>query len=360
MKLNDIEYSKGIFKKIIFRMLIYSIAFTAIFIFAVLLGIKITEAYIWQPDDPLYNFLIFIRGNIPFIWASGIILLLFFYLKKSLKYIDFIIKASDDLINNKEELIQLPSDLSIIENRLNQSKQIALKNAMLAKVNEERKNELIVYLAHDLKTPLTSIIGYLELLNESPDLPMSSRAKFSKITLDKAYRLEELINEFFEIARFNVGKVVINKSNLNLKLMFEQIVDEFYPVSKNQNKNIIINCDSSLYIVADPDKISRVFNNVIKNAISYSFENTNITINAFEDKNRISVIIKNLGKTIPKEKLDYIFEKFYRLDDARNTNSGGAGLGLAIAKEIVDAHNGEIYANSKDNVTSFTIILPKN
>ena len=130
----------------------------------------------------------------------------FFYLRKSLIYIDYIMEASNKLIANDEKYIELPADLKMLENRLNQSKKTALDNAAIAKANEDRKNELIVYLAHDLKTPLTSIIGYLEILNESPDLPIEARAKYSKITLEKAYRLEELINEFFEIARLILVK----------------------------------------------------------------------------------------------------------------------------------------------------------
>ncbi len=358
MKLSN-NYSKVIFKRIAFRILIYSIVFTAIFVFLLYIGITLSDNYIWQPYDPLYSFLIGIRNNIPFIWSLGIILILFFYLRKALKYIDYVMDASEKLLSNNDEYIELPRDLNVLANRLNASKAEALRNALLAKSNEERKNELIVYLAHDLKTPLTSIIGYLELLKEAPELPINQKAKYIGITLDKANRLEDLINEFFEIARFNVGSVLLNKTNLNLKLLLEQVVDEFYPVSKNENKEIIIECKNDINIFADPDKISRVFNNILKNAISYSFANSKINITAFKNTNdnKVNVTIKNEGNTIPKEKIDYIFEKFYRLDDARSTNSGGSGLGLAIAKEIVQAHGGTIFANSENNITTFTVIL---
>ena len=150
-------------------------------------------------------------------------------------------------------------------------------------------------------------------------------------------------------------------------------------MAKANNQPILIDCDKTIYIYADSDKISRVFNNIIKNAISYSFADTPIKISAYitDDSNSINnnnhktsegtnynvnnkVIInfENQGNTIPKEKLDYIFEKFYRLDEARSTNSGGAGLGLAIAKEIVEAHNGKISATSENNKTTFTVVLP--
>ena len=376
MKSSD-KYSKIIFKRI--RILIFSVIFSLILAFGFAVGEYISGQIIWQPTDRLYIFLVNIRNLLPFIWAVGITGIIFFYLRKSLIYIDYIMEASNKLIANDEKYIELPTDLKMLENRLNQSKKTALDNAAIAKANEERKNELIVYLAHDLKTPLTSIIGYLEILNESPDLPIEARAKYSKITLEKAYRLEELINEFFEIARFNIGKIVLNKAKLNLKLMLEQISYEFYPMAKANNQPILIDCDKTIYIYADSDKISRVFNNIIKNAISYSFADTPIKISAYitDDSNSINnnnhktsegtnynvnnkVIInfENQGNTIPKEKLDYIFEKFYRLDEARSTNSGGAGLGLAIAKEIVDAHNGKISATSENNKTTFTVVLP--
>ena len=359
MKLNDNKYSKIIFKRIGKKILIFTAIFTVFFIFMLVVSLIIANSLIWQPDDPLYIFLISVRSNLLFIWALGILFIIVFYLKKSLSYIDYVIQASEDLLDKNNNYISLPSDLSMLEKHLNQIKQESIRNEILAKTNEERKNELIVYLAHDLKTPLTSIIGYLELLNESPDLPVSYRAKYANITLNKAYRLEELINEFFEIARFNVGNIVLNKSSINLRLMLEQIIDEFYPLSKSQDKEIVINCPTFLCLVADSDKLSRVFNNVLKNAIAYSFPNSKININVKENLHDVSIEISNSGTTIPQDKLDYIFEKFYRLDESRGSNSGGAGLGLAIAKEIVEAHGGKIFASSQNNVTTFTIELQK-
>ena len=150
------------------------------------------------------------------------------------------------------------------------------------------------------------------------------------------------------------------KKNLNLKFMFEQIIDEFYPLTNEQNKSIIINCDDNITCWADPDKLSRVFNNVIKNAISYSFENTQIKIDVKCKNETIIVSIQNEGYTIPEQKLSSIFEKFYRIDDSRTTSTGGTGLGLAIAKEIITLHGGIIEAKSSENITTFTLIFPQN
>ena len=300
---------------------------------------------------------------IAILWCIPVIcisLILYRMLKKSYSYISELENASKQLLDKNIDFIQLRPELSDIADKMNHLKHEAEKNEQLAKESEQRKNDLIVYLAHDLKTPLTSVIGYLELLKEAPDLPINQRAKYTNITLDKAYRLEELMNEFFEIARFNDTKIVLMKKNLNLKLMLEQIIDEFYPLTNEQNKKIIIKCNNNINCYADPDKLSRAFNNVIKNAISYSFENTNIEINAYTENNIINISIKNEGYTIPKEKLESIFEKFYRLDNARNTTTGGAGLGLAIAKEIITLHGGNITAKSQNNITTFTLRLPIN
>lgn len=221
-----------------------------------------------------------------------------------------------------------------------------------------RKNELVAYLAHDLKTPLTSVIGYISLLKEAPDMPVEQRAKYTNIALEKAFRLESLINEFFDITRYNLQEIVLEEETFDLGFLLMQMADEFYPVLEQHGKSISIHADEDLPVAADSAKLARVFNNILKNAVAYSYDNTEIEIYAEKRENTIHVSISNFGKTIPKQKLDMIFEKFYRLDDARSTNTGGAGLGLAIAKEIVVAHGGTISVTSANQVTTFTVELP--
>lgn len=221
-----------------------------------------------------------------------------------------------------------------------------------------RKNELVAYLAHDLKTPLTSVIGYISLLKEAPDMPVEQRAKYTGIALEKALRLESLINEFFDITRYNLQQIVLEEETFDLGFLLMQMADEFYPVLEQHGKSISIHADEDLPVAADSAKLARVFNNILKNAVAYSYDNTEIEIYAEKRENTIHVSISNFGKTIPKQKLDMIFEKFYRLDDARSTNTGGAGLGLAIAKEIVVAHGGTISVTSEKQITTFTVELP--
>mgnify|MGYP004604844529 FL=1 len=292
------------------------------------------------------------------IWVIGILVLLYRLLKKVFGYIDEVGKATEDLVNKDVEYIELPDELEEIQKRMNHLKRESEKNEKLAKENEEKKDELIVYLAHDIKTPLTSMIGYLSILDEIDDMPKKKQKNYISIALDKSYRLEDLINELFDVARFNSEKIVLEKEELNLNLMLEQIIDDFYPTLREVNKSIKLNYDEPISINGDPDKLSRVFNNLIKNAISYSKEESEIVINLKKDNNNAIVEVINKGKQISKEKLSKIFEKFYRLDSARTSRTGGSGLGLAIAKDIVELHNGTIIVESNEEETTFRVMLP--
>lgn len=292
------------------------------------------------------------------IWVIGTLVLLYRLLKKVFGYIDEIGKATEELVNKDVEYIELPDELEEIQKRMNHLKRESEKNEKLAKENEEKKDELIVYLAHDIKTPLTSMIGYLSILDEIDDMPKKKQKNYISIALDKSYRLEDLINELFDVARFNSEKIVLEKEELNLNLMLEQIIDDFYPTLRELNKSIKLNYNEPISINGDSDKLSRVFNNLIKNAISYSKEESEIVINLKKDNNNAIVEVINKGKQISKEKLSKIFEKFYRLDSARTSRTGGSGLGLAIAKDIVELHNGTIIAESNEEETTFQVTLP--
>lgn len=244
---------------------------------------------------------------------------------------------------------------------------VEIKSAMERQnrtVKEEinRKNDLITFLAHDLKTPLTSIIGYLSLLEEAPDMPDEQKAKYIGITLDKSIRLEKLINEFFEVTRYNFQDIILEKETINLSYMLVQMADEFYPLLTAHGNQAELQVEDNLTFYGDSIKLARVFNNILKNAIAYSYPDTAIRILAgkktADGTEQIWICFINHGKTIPSEKLDTLFEKFFRLDSARTANTGGAGLGLAIAKEIVSLHGGFISAESQNELTTFQVTLP--
>jgi len=287
-----------------------------------------------------------------------LVILLRFSISWFTKYFDEVSNGMDKLVEESDNEITLSPELDFMEIKLNQIKNNLEKQKKAALDAEQRKNDLVVYLAHDIKTPLTSVIGYLNLLDEAPDMPPEQKAKYVGITLEKAYRLEQLINEFFEITRFNLQTIVLNKEKINLLFMLQQMADEFYPMLTPQGKQISVNVPDGLTLWGDADKLARVFNNILKNAIAYSDENSVIDISAGQQDKNIVITFMNQGNPIPQAKLDTIFEKFYRLDSARSTNTGGAGLGLAIAQEIVTAHNGTISVESNPENTTFTVKLP--
>ncbi len=291
------------------------------------------------------------------IWSIGFIIILYKTIKKIFSYVNAISNASENLMNKDIEFIELPSELEELQIKMNHLKRESEKNERLARESEQKKNDLIVYLAHDLKTPLTSMIGYLSLLDEIKDMPEKQREKYVSVALDKSYRLEELINELFDIARFNSETIVLEKEEINLTLMLEQIIDDFYPILNENNKEIKLNTSSKIIIDGDSNKLARVFGNLIKNAISYSKDKL-ITIDVEKKNNFVIITTSNKGKKIPEEKLSKIFEKFYRADSSRTSKTGGSGLGLAIAKEIVELHGGSIKATSDEEFTKFIVKLP--
>lgn len=301
-------------------------------------------------------------NNIEVITFIVILIFLVVLLKFSIswftKYFDEVSAGMDKLAEESDAEITLSPELDFMEKKLNQIKNNLEKQKKAALDAEQRKNDLVVYLAHDIKTPLTSVIGYLSLLDEAPDMPSEQKAKYVGITLEKAYRLEQLINEFFDITRFNLQTIILNKEKINLQFMLQQMADEFYPMLTPQEKQVSVNVPDGLTLWGDADKLARVFNNIMKNAIAYSYGNSVIDISAKQQDKNIVITFTNQGNPIPQAKLETIFEKFYRLDSARSTNTGGAGLGLAIAQEIVMAHDGTISVESNPENTTFTVKLP--
>ncbi|WP_461810238.1 sensor histidine kinase [Faecalimonas sp.] len=286
-------------------------------------------------------------------------LLFYIALSKMTNYLHQIEAGIENIISDSTEPVHLITELNPIEKRLNKIKETLKKREMEAIEAENRKNDLVVFLAHDLKTPLTSIVAYLSMLDSHPEISEEERARYTHISLEKAIRLGELISEFFEITRFNLQNIELEKVELNLSMMLEQLADELYGVLREKNLLCKVYTEENLVVEGDPDKLARVFDNILRNAITYCYPDTLIEIKAKDTGNHIEIVFINRGKQIPAEKLDRLFEKFYRVDNARSSSTGGAGLGLAIAKEIVELHSGTIRAESNEEQTKFIVSLPK-
>lgn len=303
-----------------------------------------------------------IGNNKVYFMGAGFLLLFFFFfylvLSRITQYLKEINEGIENILSDFNEPVRFKPAFRPLEDSLNEIKMKIRSQELEAIESEKKKNDLVVFLAHDLKTPLTSIVAYLSILETKPDMPEEERRKYTHISLEKAIRLGELINEFFEITKFNLQDIVLEPSDLDLSMMLEQIADELYAVLKEKNLRCDVQIDDTLMIYGDADKLARVFDNLLRNAIAYCDEGTAIRIQARELHGEIEIVVVNEGNPIPAEELSAIFGKFYRVDGARSSKTGGAGLGLAIAKEIVELHHGTIRAESDERETRFIVTLP--
>ncbi len=305
---------------------------------------------------------LYIRNYLDWYFMGGIMFLFMIaqmiYINSFIKYFSEINRGIDALVTENAGDVILSQELAATERKINSIKHTLEKRKSDALLAEQRKNDLIVYLAHDLKTPLTSVIGYLTLLRDEPQISQELRCRYTEIALDKAERLEELINEFFDITRFNLTALTLETERLHLSRMLEQLASEFHPILAERELRWSLNIAPDIMLVGDADKLARAFDNLIRNAVNYSYAGTEISLYAQTEADMVKIMIKNSGKTIPPDKLSHIFEQFYRADAARSSATGGAGLGLAIAKEIVELHGGTITAASANECTIFIVTLP--
>lgn len=356
----------NIYKKIIIAVIgAIAVVFILRNLFRGYIGNLITHFICWylKTDDWEYaSFIYFtgVRSYYPLIilMAGGVFfaIILRIVLNGFTKYFDEILAGIDSLSEENEKSIVMSKEIGFVAQKLQSVKNELYLRKKEKEDAEKRKDELIVYLAHDIKTPLTSVIGYISLLNEKPDLEKDERIKYTKTALDKATRLEKLINEFFEITRSHAQTMLLEKSTVDLTYMLEQVVDETYPILTQNGKKVELNIEESLQVEMDPQRMARVFTNLVKNACHYS-EGEIIKIYKKEKKNIVQIIFENDGY-IPQEHLEHLFDKFYRYDSARQTKTGGAGLGLAISKEIISAHQGTIEAACDNGKFRIIVSLP--
>lgn len=221
---------------------------------------------------------------------------------------------------------------------------------------ERQKNELITNVAHDLRTPLTTIVGYLELIKDDTALSKEDVHKYSGIAYEKSIRLQEMMDDLFEFTKLDNADIKLNKSMINLSGLIMQMTDEFYPSFKDCNITPIVDLpEENIYVQGDGQLLARVFDNLISNALKYGYHNTDLKIEVSGDEKYATVKVINHGDTIAPEDIPLLFNKFYRTDSSRNSKTGGTGLGLAITKNIVDLHHGDISVTSDNQITTFIV-----
>ena len=306
----------------------------------------------------LYSWIVYNRDIVVYVYIFIVLAVIIYrFISKNVDSINEVYKSLDLILKEDNETIKLPSEVNEFSDKLNDIKYDYILNKKNAKEAENKKNDLIMYMAHDLKTPLTSIIGYLTLLSDEKDISKESQQKYIKIALDKSLRVEDLTNQFFDITRYNLQNMPINKQEINLVYLLRQVIDECYPMLEKRNLKCEFKSIDKVMYYGDGDKLARAFDNLLKNAINYSYENTTIEIELEQKEEKISIVFKNKGDKIPEYKLDKIFEKFYRGDDSRASSTGGAGLGLAITKQIIELHQGKIYVKNDNEYIEFFIEL---
>ena len=284
--------------------------------------------------------------------------------EKSLRYIT---KISDAMQNISEGdlnvTVEVEGDDELSSMAANLNKMVEdLKELMDKERESERtKNELITNVAHDLRTPLTSIIGYLELLSGDVKLEPEIQKKYINIAYVKTKRLEKLIEDLFGFTKMNYGKLSMHVGQVDVVKLLSQLLEEFYPsfVDKNLSYELQSNVPVKV-ITADGNLLARLFDNLINNAIKYGADGKRIMVKLHADDEIVTVSVINYGYVIPADELPLIFNKFYRVEQSRSTNTGGTGLGLAISKNIVDMHGGTITVTSDLSGTVFTVKLKVN
>ena len=313
------------------------------------------ERALWTYRQVVRNYLsLYFLAGVVFIFIIAQMI----YLNSFVRYFVEINRGIDALITENAGDVILSQELATTERKINSIKHTLETRKSDAQLAEQRKNDLIMYLAHDLKTPLTSVIGYLTLLRDEPQIPQELRCRYTDIALGKAERLEDLINEFFDITRFNLTTLTLDSERICLSRMLEQLASESAPILAERELEWRLEIAPEIEVMGDADKLARAFDNLIRNAVSYSYAGTEILLFAQAEGDKAKVMIKNHGKTIAPDKLEHIFEQFYRADAARSSATGGAGLGLAITKEIVELHGGTVTAASANESTIFIVVLP--
>lgn len=348
--------------------ILYSTVIACLIEVFLITNIDMLVTYLVETDSSMSSLVsIFRMGTLTTIiyvlLGIGIFTMTFLLLqRKSLEYIEKIASAVQNIaegdLTTQIEVVG-DDEFSMMAANLNRMGEEIRELMEKERESERTKNELITNVAHDLRTPLTSIIGYLELLSKGIPLPQDMQQKYIEIVYTKAKRLEKLIEDLFGFTK--VGKVSMNMGKVDIVKLLGQLLEEFYPsfADKELTYELISNVPAQV-ITADGNLLARVFDNLINNAIKYGAEGKKVLVNVAAEEEIVTISVTNYGYVIPADELPLIFNKFYRVEQSRSTSTGGTGLGLAIAKNIVDMHGGTISVASDLNGTVFTVKLKVN
>lgn len=255
-------------------------------------------------------------------------------------------------IHSNDEFKTIAQDINVASKKLEEA-------INRGDFSESSKDQLVVNLAHDLRTPLTSVLGYLDLMRKDDQLTQEEKKHFLTIAFNKSQRLEKLIDELFEITRMNYGMLSIAKEQINISDLLIQLQEELYPIFEKNHLQVRMRISPALFIAGDGELLARVFENLLTNANRYGCDGQFIDINAYIEANDVVVQMVNYGNHIPAEAMPYLFDMFYKGDKARTQLGGSTGLGLFIAKNIVEQHDGTISAESNARHTIFEVRLPQ-
>lgn len=265
-------------------------------------------------------------------------------------------------INEKEKLIVRASFSTIIQDTGFITGYIAVLHDVTEQHHvENERREFVANVSHELRTPLTSMRSYIEALEEGAWKDENLAPQFLSVTREETDRMIRLVNDLLQLSKMDNTDDNLNKELIDFNMFIHKIINRF-EMSEGKNATFVRDIPKNgIFVEIDPDKMTQVFDNVITNALKYSKGRKKVEFHVKQNTlfNRMTIQIKDNGIGIPLNKVDKIFDRFFRVDKARTRKMGGTGLGLAISKEIIEAHNGRIWANSKEGYgTSVYITLP--
>lgn len=284
------------------------------------------------------------------------------FIKRIVKDMTYISDRIIDIADGKSDekiIIERQDEIGEIAGRINEmTEQI---NQLITSERDalQSNKDLIACVAHDLRTPITSVKGYLDLALDTKHYDLEQRQKYVRIARTKANRLEYLIHDLFNYTKLTSGEITLHRSKIDLVQLVEQMVEEFYPLFQEEELECTTKYNISyLEMNMDGELIARAVQNLLSNAIKYGKDGKHVYVELECLEQEVQIRVTNYGLVIPEESIKHLFDKFYRVERSRNVKTGGTGLGLNIAQEIVHLHGGRIQVTSGASGTCFTIALP--